>query len=142
MLPGTPVLTGLGLLVVPVIQRWCIAPAVLPSQHLVDLLAAYGTWAVATREPRGVVFLLDADRRGRGWQLAERDRAPRRSFDNRYRYSPDRFPSAATLRRQGITTVRWVARDGVAEDLQPYVQGLADAGLPPLELGSPLLKRG
>lgn len=112
-----------GFVVVPVIQRWCTDPAVIPSSELLSALVACARSLRRPREPQGAVFLLDGDRAG--------PKRPRLTiFDNRYRYNPNAFPPAEILKRQGITTVRLISRGEPAQDLWAYLDALARGGLP------------
>jgi glutathionylspermidine synthase len=129
--PAAAILNRLGFLVVPVIQRWVDRPAVLPSERLVNQLVAFGREVRRPCQVRGVVFLLDGDRRGRGQPAGEPREASsrRRAFDNRYIYPTCRFPPASFLRDHGITSVRWLAAGDLAADLRPYVEDLSRTGL-------------
>ena len=131
-LPAAAILHRLGYLVVPVIQRWVTRPAVLPSERLVSQLVAFGREVRRPRQVRGVVFLLDGDRRGHDQPAAEPREAPgrRRAFDNRYTYPTCRFPPPSFLRDHGITSVRWLSAGDLADDLRPYVEALAQSGFP------------
>lgn len=137
-LASTPLLNASGLIVVPVIQRWCMTPSVLPSRRLVDLLVASSVVAAPVNDPLGIVFLLDGERNGAPPSRGSRQRRlVHRAFDNRYTYSLDRFPSAAALMQRGITAVRWVTGSFLADDLTRYAQELRSGGLAPLMLTEP-----
>ncbi len=134
-LPATGDLNLLGFAVVPVIQRWITAPAVLRSDRLVACLERFGAVVRRPRPDRGVVFLLDGER---GGPPRLRDStAPARTFDNRYQYPPCRFPPPALLRDDAVTGVWWLAPNGVEEDLAGYASGLEAAGLPIHQLAVP-----
>lgn len=135
-LPAAPALARDGWTVVPVIQRWCEEPALLPTARLRGLLAAtaaqlasnYRLFARSkeshpSRSPRGtvrgVLFLLDGERAGRP---GERPRG--RQFDNRYCYPSCRFPPRDLLTELGIDTVRYLGRDVPPPDLRPYLESV------------------
>lgn len=124
-LPAAPGLSRRGLAAVPVFQRWVEYPAVVPCERTVAQLVAYAPSPGRRAEPRGVVFLLDDDRAGR----RRAGRAVPRAFDNRYRYSPDRFPEPSFLLGRGVRRVVWLVGRELAADLRPYVAQLAQAGL-------------
>ena len=138
-LAATPALTRLGYVVVPVIQRWATAPAVVPSETLLAQLVGFGELTTCPPNPRGLVFLLDRRRFGAGGRARVGDRvgaprhpprAVRRAFDNRYEYPVCRFPPPDLLGAFGVGTSRWVPTD-VAPDMRPYFERLANAGLAP-----------
>jgi hypothetical protein len=125
----TPLLNRLGYLVVPIIQRWVAAPAVLRCERLLGLLVEYGRQVARPDAPRGVALLLDGERAGvRAAPL--RPLPDPRAFDNRYTYRVDRFPQASFLQREAVRSVRWIVPAGLAADLQPYARQLQAAGLP------------
>ncbi len=133
---ATPLLQRCGYHVVPVIQRWAVAPAVIRSETLLVRLVACQPATSLPVEVRGVVFLLDRRRFGvagpppaRPARLAVR-RHPRlgRRFDNRYEYPICRFPPPDLLRENGVSRAVWLP-DWIAPDLQPYAARLAAAGL-------------
>ena len=109
-------------LVVPIIQRWCADPAVIPSAGLVGALLAVARRLRRPREPRSALFLLDGDRRG-----PKRPKLDR--FDNRYFYNLNALPPAEVLQRQGITEARLVSRGAPAQDLWGYIQALKRGGV-------------
>jgi hypothetical protein len=78
-----------------------------------------------------VVFLLDGDRQG-----PDRPRrTSARAFDNRYRYSSDRFPPASFLRERGIDSLRWISRGGLADDVREYlVDASGELAVAPLQI--------
>jgi hypothetical protein len=137
-LAATPVLCDLGYAVVPVIQRWAAAPAVVRSETLVARLVTCAPRARLPARVRGVVFLLDGRRFGPARhslmepQMALRARrlASLRRFDNRYQYPICRFPPVDLLQQLGIQRTIWVA-DGFAPDLQGYITRLESAGMGP-----------
>jgi hypothetical protein len=113
-----------GAAVIPVIQRWCVDPAVLPGAPLRALLEATAPRS-HPRTPTAVVFLLDGERAGQpGIRPASR------KLDNRYAYPSCRFPPPSFLRAQGVDAVGWLA-PSPAPDLADYAAALANAGLPP-----------
>lgn len=118
-----PALNRAGFLVVPIIQRWCTEPAVIPSADLVRALLAGARLVHRPQEPRGAVFLLDGGRAG-----------PKRPklewFDNRYLYNLNAFPPAEVLKRQAVTQVRLVSRAAPAQDLWGFLDALKRGGLP------------
>jgi hypothetical protein len=119
----TPALMERGFMVVPIIQRWCTEPAVIPTQDLLGALVATARSLGRPRDPRGAVFLLDGDRAG--------PKRPRlTAFDNRYRYNLNAFPPAEVLKREGITSVRLVSRGEPARDVWAYLDALRHGGLP------------
>jgi hypothetical protein len=124
-LAAAPGLVEAGFLVVPVVQRWVAARAVIPCRRLVELLIGVGERLRRPTRPRGVVLLLDEARHG-----PRADRAPRapRGFDNRYSLRADRFPPAEFLRHDRIERVSWLAPNGIAPDLLRYVQLLESGG--------------
>ncbi|HVC35447.1 MAG TPA: hypothetical protein VNL16_18200 [Chloroflexota bacterium] len=125
-LPATAALNDLGYVVVPVIQRWIVAPATLDCRRLVDDLIIHGARVRLPRPARGAVFLLDGDRAG---PLRREGRpAPRRVFDNRYSYPACRFPPAAFLHHEGITSAWWISGAGIADDARQYAEaaGMGD----------------
>jgi hypothetical protein len=63
-LAATPLLHDLGYVVVPVIQRWAAAPAIVPAETLLARLVAFAPRAALPAPARGVVFLLDGRRFG------------------------------------------------------------------------------
>lgn len=133
-LPSAPALNRLGFLVAPVIQRWVAAPAVLPCEPLLEELVAGAAQIRAIGKPLGVVFVLDGDRNGQPGGSETRSpgsRARHSRFDNRYRYPICRFPPPDFLRSHGVSAVCWISRTGIADDLLPYAQQLAQAGLEP-----------
>jgi hypothetical protein len=137
-LAATPILNRLGYAVVPVIQRWAVAPAVIRSATLLARLVAFASQATLPAPPAGVVFLLDGRRFGpAASSLAGPDNARRarrftglRRFDNRYEYPVCRFPPVGLLPELGIQRTVWVP-DRVAPDLQGYVAALESAHLGP-----------
>lgn len=126
-LPAAPALGRAGFWIVPVVQRWVAAAALLPCDLLVMQLITCVP-RVSRAPMRGVVFLLDGERAGHS-SLGYSRKA--RLFDNRYRYSINGFPQPVFLRKHGITRVRWLSPSGVAPDLQPYASVLAEADLVP-----------
>jgi hypothetical protein len=125
-LPATEQIARLGFLIVPVIQRWVVAEAVLPCEDLQAQLVGHAPRARQTPCERGVVFLLDGERAGPSAQ-------PRR-FDNRYQYPICRFPPPDFLRRHEVNSVYWLPAPPVAEDLAAYMELLASGGLAPQAL--------
>lgn len=136
-LAATPLLRGHGFHVVPVIQRWGAAAAVLRSDLLLHWLVTFAPSAPWPPAAGGVAFLLDGDRRGAGSRpgrsMLDRPQRGLRRFDNRYAYPLCRFPPPAFLRAHGITAVRWISRSGIARDLVAYAEQLDPAGLRPQE---------
>ena len=124
-LPSAPALTASGFLVVPVIQRWAAARAVIPSERLLALLAGLPEWLRRPSPSRGVVLLLDGARLG---PPAGRVARVPRAFDNRYPLHTDRFPPASFLQHDHVERIYWLARDGIAPDLLPYLRSLDAAG--------------
>ncbi len=127
-LPATEQLARLGFVVVPVIQRWVVAPAILPCEDLQAQLVRHAPRGRRRPTERGAVFVLDGERAG---PLAP---PPSRRFDNRYNYPICRFPPPDFLKRHAVTGVYWLPAPPVAEDLLPYAQLLADHALPPRPL--------
>ncbi|HVB96570.1 MAG TPA: hypothetical protein VNG11_02450 [Chloroflexota bacterium] len=128
VLPAAPWLNRRGFVVVPVIQRWSVAPAVLRSERLLAQLVGYATRVERPVGERGVIFILDGDRAGRSSVTA----SPRR-FDNRYEYPPCRFPAPDFLVTQGIRDVCWLFIGSFADDLKPYREALARQGIRSVE---------
>ncbi len=134
-LSATPILLQRGYRVVPVIQRWVAAPAVIPSETLLARLVAFRPPAPPV-EARGVVFLLDRRRFGTAGPplilptppIVRRHARLGRRFDNRYEYPICRFPPPELLREHGISRTVWLP-GGIAPDLQPYATRLAATGL-------------
>lgn len=118
---------GLGLFVVPVIQRWPAQPAVLSSRRLRQHLVAIGAMVQRPTVVRGVLFILDGDRAGPA--RLESSPCTGRVFDNRYAYPSCRFPPPGLLLHQGVTRAVWVSRGDVAADLLAYSESLKQAGL-------------
>jgi hypothetical protein len=83
-------LNRLGLVVVPVIQRWPARPAVLSTDRLQALLVREAALQCPPVQPRGVAFLLDGERSGRA----------------RARVVPLLPPRKLTPRRGSITATR------------------------------------
>jgi len=127
-LPLAGELNRRGYIVVPIIQRWMAAPAVLPCEELARQLLVSSADVQPVPGPRGVVFLLDGDRVGTDAAAA----LPPGAFDNRYEYPVDRFPPVELLRAQGVVAVHWLSSIGIAPDLEPYAARLHSAGLLPL----------
>ena len=127
-LAASGALSARGLLIVPIVQRWVSSSAVIPCSALVAALARGAAEVQLPKACRGVALLLDGERAGPPERIARRRGA--RAFDNRYHYSPDRFPSPSFLQRQGLRRVRWIA-PGIAADLRSYAADLAAAGLAP-----------
>jgi hypothetical protein len=133
----TTELNRLDYVVVPVIQRWAVANAVVPSELLVEALVRYGAQARLPHEHwdqiRGAVFLLDGLRRG--GPVAQGATSPRtdgadpaaisrrtrfaRRFDNRYIYPTCRFPPSSLLRQLHFSAFVTIPREP-APDLLPY----------------------
>jgi glutathionylspermidine synthase len=124
ILRATAALNARGYVVVPVIQRWLADPAVLASRDLLDALVAAGFRCRRPDHPRGVILVLDGERAGTSGRRAR----PGTAFDNRYDYSGGRFPAADLLQNQGIASVRWLSRNGLAPDLESFARSLAEAG--------------
>jgi len=138
-LPAAPALARAGWTVVPVIQRWCEEPALLPTDGLRGLLAATAAQLASKddhserseeshqsrsrqRTARGVLFLLDGERAGRPGE-----RPHGRQFDNRYSYPACRFPPRDFLTELGIDTVRYLGRDVPPPDLRRYLESVGCA---------------
>jgi hypothetical protein len=131
VLRSAPRLSRLGFFVVPALLRWGPARAHVPVEDLAATLVQVGETVRRPSVTRGVVFVLDGDRFGRP------ERPPdHRRFDNRYVYTSPSLPTASFLRQQGVVGTFWIA-SGVAPDLRPYAQHLADAGLAPRVLPPP-----
>lgn len=125
-LPATALFNQLGFVVVPIIQRWVAAPAVVRCERLLELLILCRARAIKPEKQRGVVFLLDGERAGRPAARTMRPRA----FDNRYVYRVDRFPAPDFLQGAGTSRVAWLGpTTAIATDLQPYALKLLAAGL-------------
>ncbi len=112
-------------LVVPVMSRWPTERPALP----VDSLLAQLIWLSAElrppAEPRGIVFLLDAER-----QTLPHPDAVEHKFDNRYVYSTDDLPSARMLLEWGVEAVGVAAHYHHAPEDVEYITGeLSRAGL-------------
>jgi hypothetical protein len=118
-LPLAPALSRAGLLVVPVIHRWCATRAVLPSDELLALLQHCSREVRPPRRDRGAAFLLDGDRAGPA--RLRRGSRPLRRFDNRYAYGPHALPPPAALRQEGIDRVMLVTRGVPAQDLERFL---------------------
>jgi len=132
-LPLAPALNHGGRLVVPVIQRWCPHPAVIPSTNLITLLSSCARLLHRPATPRGVIFLLDGERAGP-------KRIRRNVFDNRYRYNANSFPPAVVLRQHGIALAGFVCPGEPAQDLWAYLAALRKSGMDPairLKIPSP-----
>jgi len=132
-LGATVPLQRLGYIVVPVIQRWAVAPAVVRSERLLGLLVALAGDARAPTAVRGAAFLTDGRRFGTRGQMPALQERPRRvsfgrRFDNRYQYPICRFPPPELLIAQGFERAVWVP-ELIAPDLQPYAARLAAAGI-------------
>jgi hypothetical protein len=116
-----------GWLVVPAVYRWPAERPLLP----VDAVSAQLTWLSVRllrppKDPRGVVFLLDAERSRPSGSIGGR-----RCFDNRYAYPADVFPPGNKLRSWGVETVVLAADyEDVPEDVSYVTQLLAKSGLP------------
>lgn len=130
-LPETSRLNDRGFIVVPIVQRWVVPNAALPCTALVRLFVHYQPRRAGPGASRGVVFLLDGDRRGPPAEAGHTP-APHR-FDNRYLYPICRFPPARFLLHDRIEAVYWLSQEGIAPDLLEYAQTLAGAGLTPRE---------
>jgi len=128
VLPAAPWLTQLGYVVVPVIQRWTVAPAVLRSERLLAQLVGYAKLVRRPVAEQGVAFILDGDRFG-PLRFTGRPRV----FDNRYAYVACRFPSADLLLAQGIGKVCWLSFGRFADDLSPYRESLKQQGIRSVE---------
>ncbi|HEX5415190.1 MAG TPA: hypothetical protein VFZ25_05955 [Chloroflexota bacterium] len=130
-LAALPALHQLGYRVVPIIQRWIVPDAVLPSRRLLNALVG----SIARRAPRpaeparGVVLCLDGERGGNANSPAP---SPAR-FDNRYAYPICRFPPRRFLTFDGVTGVYWISNGPLAEDLLPYRESLTP-DLPSLDV--------
>ena len=125
VLAATDELNRRGFFVVPIIQRWVVQAAVVDCRALAGRLVIDGQHVRRPSSPRGVIFVLDGERSGPPGAGSE-SRPPRR-FDNRYAYSPDRFPSPAFLQSQGIVAAQWLAGAVLADDLHGYSDDLARA---------------
>lgn len=120
-LSALPALHQLGYRVVPIVQRWIVPDAVLPSRRLLNALVGAARRAPRPAEPpRGVVLCLDGERGGNPNSPAP---SPAR-FDNRYAYPICRFPPRRFLTSDGVTGVYWVSNGPLAEDLLPYRESL------------------
>jgi hypothetical protein len=129
-LPSADDLARLGFLVVPVIQRWATAPAVLACESLVAQLLDCAPRRRPPSAQRGVIFLLDGERAGPSTSPKPR------LFDNRYSYPICRFPPPGFLHEDGISNVVWLPGLPIAQDLLPYAQVLTEEGLMPEGLGA------
>jgi hypothetical protein len=141
----TAELNRLDYVVVPVIQRWAVANAAVPSELLVEALVRYGAQARLPHEHwdqiRGAVFLLDGLRRGR--PMAQSATSPNtdgahaaaisrrtsstRRFNNRYTYPICRFPPSSLLRQLQFLAFATIPREP-APDLLPYYDLLETNG--------------
>lgn len=140
-LAATPELHRLGYRVVPIIQRWIVPNAVLPSRRLLNALVGIAQRAARPVEPiRGVVICLDGERSGRVGASGSASR-----FDNRYAYPVCRFPPARLLQSDGVAAVTWISNGPLAADLLPYRESLTPdlpsrdislAGPDPISLGA------
>jgi hypothetical protein len=132
-LESAPELNRLGYRIVPVVQRWCASPAVVPSEALAQALVEAGQSVAPLDDPRGVVFILDGDRLGNRTPSGADPRRARSGslFDNRHEYPIDRFPPPDYLRGDGVTAVLWIGAGHIADDLQGYARRLAEGGLGP-----------
>jgi hypothetical protein len=145
-LPATALLRQRDCIVVPVIQRWAVAPAVIRSARLLGLLVALAREARAPTVPRAVVFLIDGRRLGTnepwpGPPSRVRRTPLGRRFDNRYQYPICRFPPPSLLLAHGFQRAVWVPEQ-MAPDLQPYASRLAAAGIAIPEIPAPRLSLG
>ncbi len=133
VLPLTPELNDLGFHLIPIVQRWPAAPAVLRCERLAEQLVETSSHLRAPRKPHGVVFLLDGDRTGLKPGAVPRvpDVRPMRVFDNRYEYPMCRFPPTQLLLSEGVQAVHWISPAGLAPDVLLYVERLQTAGLAP-----------
>ena len=111
-------------MVVPAIQRWCTAPAVIRCEALVSQLIQLAPTRVGARRLQAAALLLDGDRAGRGAGAA-----PRARFDNRHLLNVDLLPPADLLIQHGFERAEFLVTDSVAADLQPYLERLRDGGL-------------
>jgi hypothetical protein len=134
-LPSARALAERGLRVVPVVQRWAGAGAVLSCGHLVELLVACQPRHGKRGGTVGAVFLLDGDRAGPPGISVQGSAIEQ--FDNRYEYPVCRFPTARFLQDDGVTVVRWLGGGPVADDVRGYVRSLAEAGLIVEEVPAP-----
>lgn len=137
-LPATPLLWEHGFHVVPVIQRWSAAPAILRSDLLLHCLLTYAPPAPWCPDLSRVAFVLDGDRVvGRHVRRpgpTTRQAPSVRRFDNRYSYPICRFPPPVLLQSRGITRVEWISASGIAPDMALYAESLSEAGLRPVVL--------
>ncbi len=135
-LPWTPWLNRGGVVVAPVIQRWCTAPAVIPCEGLVADLIHFAPSGPNPEPITGAALLLDGERAGpvlRG--------APGRRFDNRHFLNVDLLPSPEFLAHHGFGHAHFIVRgvraeevqgpdlSEIAADLRPYLQRLGADGL-------------
>lgn len=135
----SPELNRSGFVVVPAIQRWCAPAAVAPCEDLVAQLCFFPRFLRFPEATRGVVFVLDGDRFG---PRKLHGLAPGRGrFDNRYTYNPDHLPNASFLGSQQITRAIWIGRGPISQELRPYADELARAGMLTVErtIASPRL---
>lgn len=121
-LAATVDLVDAGFVVVPIIQRWVVVPAVLDCRSLVARLAWAGRQVRRPVAERGVVFLLDGDRDGTRARNARNFRV----FDNRYQYPADRFPPASFLGKRAVDVLYWITPTGIAPDLTSYAAELRE----------------
>lgn len=128
-LGALPYLRSLSGRIIPLIARWDIEPAVVPSRRVCGLLRRLAPGPIARRTATGPpIFLLDGARAGGVSEPAQRTLAAR--FDNRYRYQIDYLPPAPFLLEAGIDRIVWVsATGGAAPDLLEYETRLIRAGL-------------
>jgi hypothetical protein len=113
--------------VAPLYGRWPAPEAVLPGRPLADwllgLTAAMGTRHVPEAAP--LCLLLDGERTRPVSAATLRQR-----FDNRFSYLAHMLPPAAHLERWGVQYVVWAGTSAtVRDDLAPYAESLANAGL-------------
>jgi hypothetical protein len=124
-LPATPALESLGFRVVPIIQRWPNAKAVLPSGPIQQELIACRSRHRASEADRGLIVLLDGERAGPEQGSA----SPDQLFDNTYPYVICRFPPVRLLHEDGVGATYLVSSAGVASDLSDYAGALEQAEL-------------
>ena len=121
-LPWTPQLLGMGLRVIPAINRWCTSPAALPCETLVADLVRFAP-RDSSRAGHGVVILLDGERAGDPEAAADAA-----VFDNRHSQNTDMLPSTDFLLSEGVGRAVLVT-PAIAKDLGSYLDRLTQGGV-------------